>query len=120
MVERFKSNSIFAAVHLPQGRSLSSASLRNFVTLELTIPHLSPHRATKLKLKVQSFEAVVWLPIVDVVSSIASSLSLSGGNKTEEGEVCVCVRVCVSVCVCVCVCVCVSVCVSVCVCVCVC
>ena len=79
------------------------------MTLELTIPHQSPHRATRLKLKVQSFEAVVWLPIVDVVSSIVSSLSLRGGNKVEEGEVCLCVHVCVRTCVCVCMRVCVYV-----------
>ena len=79
---------------MPQGQPISSSSLRNFITLELTAPRQILHRAAKLVVKVQSFEAVVWLPIVDVVSSVLSSVVLSRG---EEVKVCACVYVCVNI-----------------------
>ena len=83
-----------AAIHLPHGHTVSSGSFRNFVTLEVNTPRHSLHRAPVLKLKVQSFEGVVWLPIVGMVSTVLGSLVVSGGKRVEQTEV-VCVCVCV-------------------------
>ena len=75
------------AIHLPQGHTVSSDSFRNFITLELNIPRQSVHRAAGLKLKIQSFEAVVWLPVVDMVSSVLGSLQLSRQKEVGQVEV---------------------------------
>ena len=83
---------LHTAIHLPQGHTVSSDSFRNFVTLEFSSPRQSLHRAAILKLKVQSFEAVVWLPIADMVSSVLGSLKLSRGKEVEKVEV-ACVKI---------------------------
>ena len=80
---------VSTAIHLPHGHTVSSDSFRNFITLELNTPRQSLHRAAGLKLKVQSFEAVVWLPIVDMVSSVLGSFRLSGEKEIKHAEVCV-------------------------------
>ena len=79
------------AIHLPQGYTVSSDSFRNFITLELNSPRQILHRAAGLKLKVQSFEAVVWLPVADMVLSVLGSLKLNSGKGVEVE--CVSVRV---------------------------
>ena len=83
----YLSLSLHTAIHLPQGHTISSDSFRNFIALEVNIPRHSLHRATGVRLKVQSFEAVAWLPVIGMVTSVLVSLRFKGGKRAEQIEV---------------------------------
>ena len=76
-----------------------SPSLSNFLTVDL-VTHQQVHRPIEVCMRVQSFEAVVWLDLfeclLDLVLAVGERSTVTGERKGRDSyaEVCVCACVC--------------------------
>ena len=52
-----------------------------------------------MRLKVQSFEAVAWLPVIGMVTSVLGSLRFKGGKRAEQIEVSLSLSLSLSICI---------------------